>query len=38
MTPVMLLRHDVLDMQGDDVGLLMDVAILATVLCTGAYA
>jgi hypothetical protein len=33
-TPVMLLRHDVLDVKGDDIVLLMDATILAAVSCT----
>ena len=36
-TPVMLLRHDVLDVQGDDIVLLMDATILAAVSCTVAH-
>jgi hypothetical protein len=38
VTPVMLLRHDVLDVQGDDIVLLMDATILATVFRTVAHA
>jgi hypothetical protein len=34
----MLLRHNVLDMKRDDIVLLMDATILATVSRTGAYA
>jgi hypothetical protein len=34
----MLLRHDVLDMKDDEIVLLMDATILATVVRTGAYA
>ena len=37
-TPVMLLRHDVLDMKGDDIVLLMDVTILAAVFRTVSHA
>jgi hypothetical protein len=36
-TPVMLLRHDVLDVKGDDIVLLMDATILAAVSCTVAH-
>ncbi len=38
VTPVMLLHHDVLDMKCDDIVLLMDATILATVSRTVAYA
>ena len=38
VTPVMLLRHDVLDMKGDDIVLLMDATILAAVSRAVAYA
>jgi hypothetical protein len=34
----MLLRHDVLDMKDDEIVLLMDATILATVVRTGTYA
>ena len=37
-TPVMLLRHDVLDVKGDDIVLLMDATILAAVFRTVAHA
>jgi hypothetical protein len=37
-TPVMLLRHDVLDVKGDDIVLLMDATILAAVSRTVAHA
>jgi hypothetical protein len=38
VTPVMLLRHDVLDVKGDDIVLLMDATILATIFRTIAHA
>ena len=38
VTPVMLLRHDVLDVKCDDIVLLLDATILATVSRTVAYA
>ena len=38
VAPVMLLRHDVLDVKGDEIVLLMDPTILATVSRTVAYA
>jgi hypothetical protein len=38
ITPVMLLRHNVLDVKCDDIVLLMDATILATVSRTVAYA
>ena len=38
VTPVMLLRHDVLDVKGDDIVLLMDATILAAVFRTVAHA
>ena len=37
VTPVMLLRHDMLDMKGDDIVLLVDATILAAVSRTVAY-
>ena len=38
VTPVVLLRHDVLDVKGDDIVLLMDATILATIFRTVAHA
>ena len=38
VTPVMLLRHDVLDVKGDEIVLLMDATILAAVSRTVAHA
>jgi hypothetical protein len=38
VTPVMLLRHDVLDVKGDDIVLLMDATILAAVSRTVTHA
>jgi hypothetical protein len=38
ITPVMLLRHNVLDMKCDNIVLLMDATIFATISRTVAYA